>query len=95
MKSKLILSAVVAASIALSGSVFAGPKDGPSAAQVAAVYNHFCGDRDHQKLASFVKANVLQELNIPAAAKKQGISESQGRNLCDAVKKMALAQKVG
>ena len=85
MKSKVILSAVVAASIALSSSVFAGPRDsGPSGAQLLKVYNEMCGEADHQKVRNFVKANILSNLDVPAAVKAKGISERQGRDLCKA-----------
>ena len=85
MKSKVILSAVVAASIALSSSVFAGPGDsGPNAAALVKVYKEMCGEKDHQKLRSFVKANIISELDVPAAVKAKGISERQGRNICRA-----------
>ena len=99
MKTKLILSAVVAASIALSSSVFATPSAGsnaPSAGltpgQTILLYKKFCGEDGKAKdaFSMFLKKNVVESAGIDGPAEKKIMSRDFGDKLCKAIKLEAL-----
>ena len=62
MKTKLILSAVVAASIALSSSAFAAGHDGPSGSGLKKVFKMYCKQPADGKLVDLLKQNA--DVNI-------------------------------
>ena len=104
MKTKIILSAVVAASIALSSSVFAIPSAGSKAssakltpADTILLYKKFCGEDGKAKAAfsMFLKKNVVESAGIDGLAEKKIMSRDFGEKLCKAIKLEALLAKKG